>query len=438
MKKAGSHFLPVFVCATVTLLGASKAFASTSQLGGDGLQAIDPSQAKMDTRKPTPPPSPNPLGKVTGAPVSGNRRPPTLPAAPNGYPYGAPGAVPTYPPQGGYAPPNTVPGYQAAPYGYNPQQQQGYQPSYPPGYVMGPAGYPVPAANPTNYAPPQGYQPQQQYQQPPTQPSYPSQSGYPTQQSGYPAQQRGSQPFATPQGYSAPKPAYGAPPQGYPNQPAYAPPPQGYPNQPAYAPPPQSYPNQPTYAPPPQSYPNQPPYQQPAYQQPAYQQPAYQQPAYQPPRSAYQQSQQPAYPSSPPAYGQPPQNNYPQQPVRTASSPAYPSEGLIPEFGKPLPAVPTSAQPIAPGGWATNVNTGPPMSPEEERVTKLEQIAFGSTYPEHEVDDRVDHLEKEVFGGKTEGPMADRLAKLETKLGGGGAFSQGSPSRVSHQLKRPS
>jgi hypothetical protein len=79
------------------------------------------------------------------------------------------------------------------------------------------------------------------------------------------------------------------------------------------------------------------------------------------------------------------------------------------------------------------------MSQDEERVTKLEQIAFGSTYPEHEVDDRVDHLEKEVFGGKTDGPMADRLAKLETKLSGGGTFSQqGSPARSSHQLKRPS
>jgi len=78
----------------------------------------------------------------------------------------------------------------------------------------------------------------------------------------------------------------------------------------------------------------------------------------------------------------------------------------------------------------------PTMSPEEEKVTKLEQIAFGSTYPEHEVDDRVDHLEKEVFGSKTDAPMSDRLAKLEAKLGGGGAFGQ-TPSHGSRtQLDR--
>jgi predicted Zn-dependent protease len=53
---------------------------------------------------------------------------------------------------------------------------------------------------------------------------------------------------------------------------------------------------------------------------------------------------------------------------------------------------------------------------------KLEQTAFGSTYPEHEVEDRVDHLEKEVLGGKTEGSISDRISKLEAKLGGAGAF----------------
>jgi hypothetical protein len=112
---------------------------------------------------------------------------------------------------------------------------------------------------------------------------------------------------------------------------------------------------------------------------------------------------------------------------------------MIPEFNKPLPSVPRSAAPAAPGGWATDVPTGPPISSDEQRVTKLEQIAFGSTYPEHEVDDRVDHLEKEVFGSKSEGTIEDRLAKLETKLNGGSAFSQqGSPQRGSHQLKRPS
>ena len=115
-------------------------------------------------------------------------------------------------------------------------------------------------------------------------------------------------------------------------------------------------------------------------------------------------------------------------PPAAARPPAgYPNENLIPDFNKALPAAPLRA-PGSPGmpsggpGWATNVPTGPQSSPDEDRVMKLEQAAFGSTYPEHEVEDRVDHLEKEVFGNKTDAPMADRISKLETKLGGAGAF----------------
>jgi predicted Zn-dependent protease len=73
-------------------------------------------------------------------------------------------------------------------------------------------------------------------------------------------------------------------------------------------------------------------------------------------------------------------------------------------------------------GWATNVAAPAQGSSDEDRVMKLEQTAFGSTYPEHEVEDRVDHLEKEVLGGKSEGSMSDRISKLEAKLGGAGAF----------------
>lgn len=60
--------------------------------------------------------------------------------------------------------------------------------------------------------------------------------------------------------------------------------------------------------------------------------------------------------------------------------------------------------------------------PDEARVAKLEQLAFGSTYPEHEVVDRVDHLEKEIFGDKSDGDLSTRIQKLESKLGGRGAF----------------
>ncbi len=101
---------------------------------------------------------------------------------------------------------------------------------------------------------------------------------------------------------------------------------------------------------------------------------------------------------------------------------------MIPDFnGKALPAAPPSAPgaPMAPPGgqgWATNVPVAPQASGDEDRVMKLEQAAFGSTYPEHEVEDRVDHLEKEVLGGTTQGSMSDRISKLENKLGGAGAF----------------
>ncbi len=293
------------------------------------LQAIDPSQAKMDTSpaaQSSAPPSPNPLGRVNGAPVSGNRQPPMLQSpypVPQGYPY----------PPAGYPPP----GYQYPPgYGYPPPQ--GYAPTYgQPGYAA-----PYPTGYPPQYAQPYGT-PQQPYAQPYVQPSY------------------------APQGYP---PAYAQPPAGYQPQGAY--PPAGYPPANQYSAPP---------------------------------------------------SMQPGYPPQQTAY--PPANRI--APTATRPPAGYPNENLIPDFNKALPAAPPRApgsQPMPPGGqgWATNVPTGPQSSPDEDRVMKLEQAAFGSTYPEHEVEDRVDHLEKEVFGSKTDAPMADRIAKLETKLGGAGAF----------------
>lgn len=113
----------------------------------------------------------------------------------------------------------------------------------------------------------------------------------------------------------------------------------------------------------------------------------------------------------------------------------FPSENQIPDFGKPLPAT------VAPGpaggsdfgnagGFVTTPQGGYQQagggSDDEQRVQRLEQSAFGSTYPEHEIEDRVDHLEKEVFGNKSDGDISDRLSKLEAKLSGGsGAFGGG-------------
>ena len=119
-----------------------------------------------------------------------------------------------------------------------------------------------------------------------------------------------------------------------------------------------------------------------------------------------------------------------------------PTEDMIPDFDKPLPQV--RREPAAPGGypaaaaqpnygpgWTTqrpaqSYGSAPAASNEEARVVRLEQLAFGSAYPEHELPDRVDHLENEVFGGASTGSLGARLSRLEGKLGGHGAFSQAS------------
>ncbi len=130
-------------------------------------------------------------------------------------------------------------------------------------------------------------------------------------------------------------------------------------------------------------------------------------------------------------------------------APVFPNENMIPDFGKPLPQVQQpqqgGAQPNygqgfntyrAPDSTAaptplTNYSQQGQASAVESRLVRLEQIAFGSTYPEHELDDRIDHLETEVFGSAGNGDMSSRLAKLEGKLGGQGAFGQTSQAPVS-------
>lgn len=103
---------------------------------------------------------------------------------------------------------------------------------------------------------------------------------------------------------------------------------------------------------------------------------------------------------------------------RTLANPNPAGAGDDPDAG---PGIPTGAG----QGWS------PPSgdnSVDERRLTTLEKITFGSSYPEHEVDDRLDHLETEVFNKKFTGMPADqRLSRLEARLLGQTAFSGGAP-----------
>ena len=101
-------------------------------------------------------------------------------------------------------------------------------------------------------------------------------------------------------------------------------------------------------------------------------------------------------------------------------APAFPAPNMIPDFNQQLPQSQGGSSGFAaqPGGIAQS------GSPDENRISRLEQTAFGSTYPEHELDERLDHLEKEVLGNPTSGSPEQRMAHLEAKLGGGGVFTQ--------------
>lgn len=422
---------------------ASGSGASSSAGSKPSLKAIDPSLAKMDAL-PKPPqsasPSPNPLGGITGAPISGNK-PTALPAA------GTPPGWTPYPGASGYPapayvqqPPPGGSGYPAG--GYPPQYQQpAYQPQVPgapPGYA---GGYSSGGAA----------------------------QGYPSYKQGYPQQMQ-----ASPPGYpSIPRQAapqygggYGG---GYQQMPAVSSPP-GYPSMP---------PQQPSYS----QYNAPPGIVQPGLGQlgmGSYQQPGQQSgfPAGRArlggghpnlvPQGAPQQSgpgapgyggaasfgaspggyppQGGGYPppggySQPPGFAQPP--GLPQGPPSGSppgqfASNNFPNPNLIPDFGRPLPLDASSRGPgqawttnqPAPGtGYGAAGSGGAAIDPDEARVTRLEKVAFGSTYPEHEVADRVDHLEKEIFGSSSQGDLQSRLLRLENKLGGGGRSSFGSPVR---------
>ncbi|MBX9688415.1 MAG: hypothetical protein K2X27_17025, partial [Candidatus Obscuribacterales bacterium] len=73
------------------------------------------------------------------------------------------------------------------------------------------------------------------------------------------------------------------------------------------------------------------------------------------------------------------------------------------EQSQSAPGIPTQAG----QGWSPN-NSAADNSIYEKRVARLEQMAFGSPYPEHEVEDRLDHLENEVFSKKNSGMPPER------------------------------
>jgi len=434
---SGRKRLAASLCLTVLLLSpglnvyAATGKASSSSSSKPSLKAIDPSQAKMDSMPQAASPSPNPLGGIQGAPISADK--------PQSLPQG--GWAPQYPPGSGYPAPSYV-------------QPQAQRPAYPPQYQ---GGYP-----PQQPAYGQGY-PQQQ-QMPAAPPGYPQ---YPPQQPQYGYGQPPAPQYGAPQyggGYGA-QPGFVQSPPGYPQMPPQQPPQQtalppgfvqpnqqqqqqqqgnfpagrarlggGHPNLvPQGAPatagptaPPGFVPNQPYqggYPPPQGGYGGQPGFN-PGYQQ---------QGGYAPQGGGYP----PQGGGYAPQGGYPPQGGY----APTGGPPSqFPSASLIPEFGKPLPMDASNKGPAQ--MWTTNQPMqgtggggmgGPPaQDPDEARVTRLEKVAFGSTYPEHEVIDRVDHLEKEIFGDTSNGDLSSRLRRLENKLGGGsGNF--GSPMRGSQQ-----
>jgi predicted Zn-dependent protease len=114
--------------------------------------------------------------------------------------------------------------------------------------------------------------------------------------------------------------------------------------------------------------------------------------------------------------GQPQSGGYGNPPMQSGAPPAFPSENAIPEFGKPLPAVQSTMNSTYQGGpgWGT----GPTQSNDEARVGRLEKSVLGSMYPEHDLDDRVEHLEEELYKIKGSGPIDARLRKMETSVFG--------------------
>jgi predicted Zn-dependent protease len=128
--------------------------------------------------------------------------------------------------------------------------------------------------------------------------------------------------------------------------------------------------------------------------------------------------------------------------TQPAAPPINPGlEQMIPEFGKPNPTVPPSmAAPMPPGpGFASGYAPAQPVpvetmqapqAPDDPRLARLEQAAFGSSYPEHDTDDRIEHLEREAFSKVFEGDTESRLQRLMAKYNPPGAFGGAPPGRI--------
>ncbi len=117
--------------------------------------------------------------------------------------------------------------------------------------------------------------------------------------------------------------------------------------------------------------------------------------------------------------GQPPSGGYGNSAMQGGGAPQFPNENAIPEFGKPLPSVPPTMSNTYQGGpgWGT----GPTQNSDEARVGRLEKSVLGSMYPEHEIDERVEHLEEELYKAKGTGPMDVRIRKMEASVFGSSA-----------------
>lgn len=91
--------------------------------------------------------------------------------------------------------------------------------------------------------------------------------------------------------------------------------------------------------------------------------------------------------------------------------------------------------PLAPAAPVKSFRDQPPallLSPQDEaRLSQLEIKAFGSSYGDndHAIEDRFDHLEREILGASQLGDPAERLNRLEHRIIGGSGFGGGQPAQ---------
>ena len=333
------------------------------------LKAIDPSQAKVDTNSETAPPPPPGAYSTPPVPMAGSG----APLSPQQNNYGAPYTAPDRSRSAFAGAPNTVPSaYPSpnAPYPPGSAPPLTVRPAMP-GHYLTPSSY----GQPDSYSAPGAYIPQSNYPPPY---SYAPQNSY------------------SPPGANAPQNSY-PPPNSY-VSPSNYPPPGAYGQPGYYAATPPAFPQTQLYGIPP------------AYQGPASRGGGYGAPAQGYPARSYAPAVPSTGQSAPPSWGQ--GYTTPGGQSSAGAAPAFPADNMIPEFGKPLPT-PAQAEPSTP----------------EQVVASLEQMEFGSSYPEHEVEDRIDHLEREVFGKVSVGESTEnRLAKLQAKLRAGAFGRTGNAS----------